>query len=266
MPLPPGEYGGKGMPPPLGYGAPGPFDMDSPPGHFNAGKGGPPFDEGRHPLGEGGAPPHLAPGGPFEPPAQLALPAPEGPATSEAAPAAARSRSRRRRRRRDDGVDTAAEDAGQERRRRRRREEDPAQGPADISSAVTTPRPAEPSRTRRRSVAAADETPADAPTVASAPVAAVGAAPSAASFLDRLPDRLTRGEEELGEAVLQFLRDWSSRGAGGAPNMVHVGGDVRVRDFKAAALPAAVSLKAWLKQRFHHRVEVRGQSIVALEE
>lgn len=32
----------------------------------------------------GGAPPHLAPGGPFEPPAQLALPAPEGPATSEA--------------------------------------------------------------------------------------------------------------------------------------------------------------------------------------
>jgi len=88
---------------------------------------------------------------------------------------------------------------------------------------------------------------------------------TSAGFLDRLPPKLSREERELGEAVLDFLKAWRAREPGSSPNMVHLGGDARVREYKALALPREVSLKAWLKQRFSDRVEVQGQSIVALD-
>lgn len=74
---------------------------------------------------------------------------------------------------------------------------------------------------------------------------------------------LSHAEQQLGEAVMSFLQTWRQRDAESTPNVVHLGGDAQVRELKAA-LPSAVSLKAWLKQRFSHRVEVRGQSVIAL--
>lgn len=85
-------------------------------------------------------------------------------------------------------------------------------------------------------------------------------------FLDRLPAELTKEEEALGKAVLEFLRNWvDGDTAASPPNMVHLGGDARVREFKSAAVPREVSLKAWLKQRFKDRVEVKGQGVVAID-
>jgi len=87
--------------------------------------------------------------------------------------------------------------------------------------------------------------------------------------LDQLPEqRLTPEEVALGQAVMDFLsnrRLASGADVGGAPpTMAALAGDPIVRDFKGAALPREVSLKAWLRQRFNHRVEMQGQSIVVI--
>lgn len=162
----------------------------------------------------------------------------------------------------------AAEAGGRGGRRRRRPEED-AEGEAAVRGrrrrrrAASGEPAATPTEGRREGPPMEPGMPARQAEALPALPAEVGSA-VAGTFLERLPASLTPEEQALGEAVVEFLRVWGG-GDAAPPNMVHLGGDVRVREFKAAALPREVSLKAWLKQRFNDRVEVRGQSVVALE-
>lgn len=238
-PPPPGYpappwMGPPGAPPPPGVGPPpGPPPapgMEGPPGQFSVSDQAPP-----RPLED--APPLES----------------EQQANGEALP---RERDRERRRRREAAPE--GEEEGGRRRRRRREGEEPTgqRRDRDAPPEGQIAPPAEPP-------------PRPAPVVApAAPAAPAEAAVPAtnAGFLDRLPERLTPEERALGEAVLTFLRDWDAGDSGNPPNMVHLGGDARVREFKTAALPREVSLKAWLKQRYKDRVEVRGQSVVAIDQ
>lgn len=217
------------------------------------------------PPGPGGPPPlgHFGPGtssmdpppGHFGTPGNSHTALEDTPGDADHQVNGERAPSQRRRRRRETGEGNEEGHGG--RRRRRRRDEEPP-----------TASEGQNGRGRgegRESVAVAQaETPQPAAAVAEAPVGSMSTA--TVGFLDRLPAELTKEEEALGKAVLEFLRNWvDGDTAASPPNMVHLGGDARVREFKSAAVPREVSLKAWLKQRFKDRVEVKGQGVVAID-
>lgn len=226
---PPPGWGPHGAPPygpPPGWGPPGAPLLGPPPGAWPGPAGPPP---GAWP-GPGGAPP---PGLWRAPAPHVQLPPP-----ADGAGDGAKERKRRKRSR------------SRSRSRRKRRRRDAASEEEDGAAAE----------------APAGGAAAAAPsggTSAGEPAGPTDGEVSGSVELD--PFAAVEKETELVEAVLIFLRDWStSHEKDVHPNLIHLGADPNLRDIKAAALPSSMAWKTWLMSRLSHEVDVVGQNVVLL--
>lgn len=69
-------------------------------------------------------------------------------------------------------------------------------------------------------------------------------------FLSTLPRLHLKVEQDLADAVLEFLKSWAEKHPEGKhPNLVHLGADPRVRQCKASVLPREVALRLWIERR-----------------
>mmetsp|Transcript_24183 Transcript_24183/g.38633 ORF Transcript_24183/g.38633 Transcript_24183/m.38633 type:complete len:1173 (-) Transcript_24183:10-3528(-) len=85
---------------------------------------------------------------------------------------------------------------------------------------------------------------------------------SSDDFLAQLPPHISPAEEALQDAVLTFLENWEGEHPEGVnAKLIHLGGDPRVRDCKADALPREVPLKSWIRHRLHHQVTIEAQTV-----
>lgn len=73
-------------------------------------------------------------------------------------------------------------------------------------------------------------------------------------FWASLPAQHTAQEEELADAVVDFLRSWAEVKPDKSPNLIHLGADKRIRECKSQAVPPEVALRAWLERRLSQRV------------
>lgn len=82
-------------------------------------------------------------------------------------------------------------------------------------------------------------------------------------FWASLPSDLTPKEEQLADAVVDFLRSWAADEAkkGKSPNLIHLGADKRIRECKSQAVPPEVALRAWLERRLSSKVTMVKTSV-----
>merc|ERR1712045_1047776 len=76
-------------------------------------------------------------------------------------------------------------------------------------------------------------------------------------FFTSLPPALTLVEQDLADAVINFIREWETTHSNGKhANFVHLGADLRVRQCKTKVLPPVVALRSWVEQRLAKFVEI----------